>query len=61
MGLDRFKSYTVDSPLKNTNDHFLISLDISVNKSTKSAAVILYLDFSRADFRCINENFSSID
>ena len=53
MGLDKIKSYTVDSPLTNTNDHFLISLDISINNSTKSAAVTLYLAFSRADFRCI--------
>ena len=61
MGLERVKSHSVDSPLTNTNDHSLISFDISVNKSTKLAAVTIYPAFSRADFKCINENLSSID
>ena len=47
MGLDRVKSHSIDSPLTNTYDHFLISFDINVNKSTKSAAVTLYQAFPK--------------
>ena len=61
MGLDKVKFHSVDSPLTNTNDHSLISFGISVKKSMKSATVTLYPDFSRADFKCINEYLSSID
>ena len=61
MGLDRVKSCSVDSPLTNTNDHSLISFDIKVNKSTKSAAMTLYPAFFRADFKLINEHLLSID
>merc|ERR1712096_48302 len=61
IGLNRIKFHSVDSPLTNTNDHFLISFDINVNKSIKSAAVTLYPAFSRADFKCINEYLSNID
>merc|ERR1712096_45969 len=60
IGLNRIKSHSVDSPLTNTNDHSLISFDIIVNKSIKSAAVTLYPAFSRADFKCINEYLSNI-
>ena len=61
IGLNRIKSHSVDSPLTNTNDHSLISFDIIVDKSIKSAAVTLYPAFSRADFKCINEYLSKID
>ena len=60
-GLDRVKPHSVDSLLTNTNDHFIISFDINVNKSTKSAAQTLNPAISRVDFKCIKEHFSSID
>merc|ERR1712096_580965 len=61
IGLNRIKSHSVDSPLTNTNDHSLISFDIIVDKSIKSAVVTLYPAFSRADFKCINEHLSNIE